>query len=218
MGSISLEYLFSVHKRLEKEYPERNSLLMYENPYQLAVAVALSAQTTDAGVNRVSPELFGRWPNPESLAAADVIELETLIHPLGFFHQKARNLIAAAERIVKVYDGEIPREMNQLTSLPGIGRKSANVIRAHVWNLPGIIVDTHFGRVCRRLGLTLADNPDNVERELAAMVPEAIQNIFSMTVNYHGRRYCMAKRPNCRDCPLNDICPKTGVTAKLPSD
>ncbi len=214
MGSISLEYLFSVHVRLEKTYPERNSLLVHDNPYQLAVAVSLSAQTTDAGVNRVTPELFQRWPNPESLASADIKELENLIHPLGFFHQKARNLIAAAERVVDIYGGEIPREMNQLTSLPGIGRKSANVIRAHVWNLPGIIVDTHFGRVCRRLGLTLAENPDKVERELSALVPDEMQNDFSMMVNYHGRRYCMAKKPNCRGCPLNDICPQVGVAFK----
>ncbi|RKX88167.1 MAG: endonuclease III [Spirochaetes bacterium] len=214
MGSISLEYLFSIQERLEKEYPERGSLLMYENLYQLTVAVALSAQTTDAGVNRVTPELFQRWPNPKSLASADIKELENLIHPLGFFHQKARNLIAAAERVVDIYGGEIPREMNQLTSLPGIGRKSANVIRAHVWNLPGIIVDTHFGRVCRRLGLTLAENPDKVERELSALVPDEMQNDFSMMVNYHGRRYCMAKKPNCRGCPLNDICPQVGVAFK----
>ena len=177
------------------------------------MAVSLSAQTTDAGVNKVTPELFRRWPDPAALAGADAVELEVLIHSLGFFRQKASNLIASARRVVEDFDGEIPREMNHLISLPGIGRKSANVIRAHVWNLPGIIVDTHFGRVCRRLGLTEAKDPEKVEKEITALIPEELQITFSMTANFHGRRYCMSRKPNCAGCPLNDICPKHGLGA-----
>ncbi len=203
--------LGDIINRLDKEYPGRDSMLNYENPYQLTVAVSLSAQTTDAGVNRVSPDLFRRWPDHASLAAADLNELEEVIHSLGFYHQKARNLRAAALRIEEDFGGEIPKEMEELTSLPGIGRKSANVIRGHLWNLPGIIVDTHFGRVCRRLGLTAAENPEKVEKEIAAIIPEYLQHDFSMTVNFHGRRYCMSRKPNCSECPLNDICPKKGV-------
>ena len=197
--------------RLEAEYPDREPLLVYKTPYQLTVAVALSAQTTDAAVNRVTPELFRRWPDPAALSTADPDELEELIHSLGFFRQKSRNLIAAARRIITVYQGEIPREMADLTSLPGIGRKSANVIRAHVWNLPGIIVDTHFGRVCRRLGLTESKNPDIVEKEVSAIIPTEDQNAFSMAANFHGRRCCRSRRPDCKACPLEDLCPKYGV-------
>lgn len=197
--------------RLNAEYPEREPLLIYENPYQLTVAVALSAQTTDAAVNRVTPELFRRWPHAAALASAERAQLEELVHPLGFFRQKAKNLIGAAGRIISEYDGEVPRDMEDLISLPGIGRKSANVIRAHIWNLPGIIVDTHFGRVCRRLGLTESKDPVKVERELAALIPDPDQNAFSMTANFHGRRYCHSRKPNCDACPLEDICPKYGV-------
>jgi len=204
-------FLSAIIPLLNHEYPERESLLNYENPYQLAVAVSLSAQTTDAGVNRVSPELFRRWPDPESLSHADIQELEKIIHPLGFFHQKARNLVAAAERINIVFGGKLPMEMKELTSLAGIGRKSANVIRAHLWSLPGIIVDTHFGRVCRRLGLTVAENPVQLEREIANLIPEDIQNDFSMTVNFHGRKFCFARKPDCVHCPLNGLCPQKGV-------
>ncbi len=193
---------------LADEYPDHTSMLTYLNPYQLTVSVALSAQTTDAAVNKVSPELFRRWPNPASLASADVNELEQVIHSLGYFRQKARNLIAASRRITEVYSGEIPKEMDELTSLPGIGRKSANVIRGHIWGFPGIIVDTHFGRVCRRLGLTEAADPAKVEKDIEAMIPRERWNEFSMTANYHGRKYCMARKPNCFECPLEGVCPK----------
>ncbi len=203
--------LAEIIRRLDAEYPDRFSLLNWETPFQLCVAVALSAQTTDAGVNKVTPKLFRRWPNPESMAEADTAEVEEVIHSLGFFRQKARNLVAAATRIRDEYSGEVPRSMDDLTSLPGIGRKSANVIRGHIWNLPGIIVDTHFGRVCRRLGLTEEKDPVKVEKELGAMVPEEAQHGFSMTANFHGRRYCHSRKPSCSDCPLEDICPKYGV-------
>ncbi len=207
----SSKRLAEIFRRLNEEYPDRESLLTYTNPFQLTVAVALSAQTTDAAVNKVTPELFRRWPNPVALAAADNTEVEELIHPLGFFRQKARNLIGSASRLMSEYDGEVPQGMDDLTSLPGIGRKSANVIRGHIWNLPGIIVDTHFGRVCRRLGLTESKDPTKVEREIQEIVPLEEQRAFSMTANFHGRRYCHSRKPKCSDCPLEPICPKYGV-------
>ena len=203
--------LAEIIRRLEAEYPDRVSLLNWETPFQLTVAVALSAQTTDAAVNKVTPGLFQRWPTPAALAAAAVPEVEEMVHSLGFFRQKAKNLVAAAARIESEFGGEIPRSMEELTSLPGIGRKSANVIRGHIWNLPGIIVDTHFGRVCRRLGLTEEKDPVKVERELGALVPEEKQHDFSMTANFHGRRYCHSRKPDCPGCPLEDLCPKYGL-------
>lgn len=193
--------------RLKAEYPDRKPLLQYEDAFQLLVSVSLSAQTTDAAVNKVTPKLFRRWSTPSALASADRDEVEELVHSLGFFRQKAKNLIAASRCLVEQFGGEVPKSMEDLISLPGIGRKSANVIRAHIWNLPGIIVDTHFGRVCRRLGLTMQEDPVKVELELVRMIPKERQQEFSMTANFHGRKYCMSRKPNCTDCPLNDICP-----------
>ncbi len=195
-------------QRLDSEYPVKESMLSYSNAFELSVAVALSAQTTDAAVNSVTPELFRRWPSAELLAAADTEELEAVIHRLGFFRQKARNLKAAASRISEEFNGNVPREIKDLVSLPGIGRKSANVIRAHIWDLPGIIVDTHFGRVCRRLGLTDQKDPVKVEREIEQIIPVEKWTDFSMTANYHGRKYCKARKPECNKCPLEDLCPK----------
>jgi endonuclease-3 len=197
---------------LNNEYKDRGPLLEFRNPFELLAAVSLSAQTTDAAVNRVTPELFRRWPDPESLSGADSVELEELVHPLGFFRQKARNLIAASRMLVEDYGSTVPENMDELTSLPGIGRKSANVIRSHVWKLPAIIVDTHFGRVCRRLGLTEETDPDKVEHAMQVFIPAARWSEFSMTANLHGRRYCMSRKPDCGACPLEGLCPKIGVT------
>ena len=208
---ISDARLHSIMALLASAHPRINSLLHYQSPFQLCVAVALSAQTTDNAVNAATPELFKRWPTPARLAAADPAELESVIHSLGFFRQKARSLIAASRAIVEQFAGEVPESMEDLTSLPGIGRKSANVIRTHIYNHPGIIVDTHFGRVCRRLGLTARKDPVKLEFELAALVPENRQHQFSMTANLHGRRFCRSRRPLCTSCPLEELCPKHGV-------
>ncbi|RLW69949.1 MAG: endonuclease III [spirochete symbiont of Stewartia floridana] len=199
--------LNQIMDRLKEKYPDRRTLLRYINPFELAMSVALSAQTTDAAVNNVTPVLFSRWPTPSALAGAVQEEVEEVIHSLGFFRQKARNLIAAARLLTEEFGGDVPQSMEDLTSLPGIGRKSANVIRGHIWNLPGIIVDTHFGRVCRRLGLTEQNDPYKVEMELSRLIPEDRQHEFSMTVNFHGRRYCMSRKPNCHACFLRSICP-----------
>ena len=196
---------------LHQEYRDIKSMLDFNSSFELLVAVSLSAQTTDVAVNRTTPGLFARWPDAESLAEAEPGELEAVIHSLGFFRQKARNLIGAARLIRQRFGGKVPRSMEDLTSLPGVGRKSANVIRAHIWNLPGIIVDTHFGRVSRRLGLTLGKSPDAVEVDLGARVVPQEQIFFSMAVNKHGRVYCMARKPDCSHCPLSEICPRVGL-------
>jgi len=198
-------------RRLDNEYPNWRPLLNYRNPYELFVAVSLSAQTTDAAVNKVTPELFRLYPNARKLVDADIRKLEEIIHPLGFFRQKARNLTRGARRITEEYGGEVPREMENLITLSGIGRKSANVIRSHIWGLPGVIVDTHFGRVCRRLGLTKKSNPVKIEREIEALIPQENHIDFSMRINLHGRNYCMSRNPNCNPCPLGDICPSYGL-------
>ena len=193
--------------RLDREYSDRRPLLNYTTPFELSVAVALSAQTTDAAVNLVTPEIFKRWPGPQELAKADEGELQDVIHSLGFFRQKARNCIAASRILVEKFHSQVPDSMENLIMLPGIGRKSANVIRAHLWNQPGIIVDTHFGRVCRRLGLSEEKDPVKLESQLLLLIPESRQIEFSMTANLHGRRYCKSRRPLCKDCPLMDLCP-----------
>jgi len=198
-------------RRLGNEYPNWRIPLNYRNPYELFVAVSLSAQTTDAAVNKVTPELFRLYPSARELVSADIRKLEEIIHPLGFFRQKARNLIRGAKRIAEEYGGEVPREMESLTSLSGIGRKSANVIRSQIWGLPGIIVDTHFGRVCRRLGLTEESDPVKIEREIEAIIPRRHHIDFSMRINLHGRKCCMSRNPNCDACPLGDICPSFGL-------
>lgn len=210
-GRSGLDRLTSILDGLNIEYRDRRPLLEFRNPFELLVAVSLSAQTTDAAVNRVTPELFRRWPDPESLSGADSGELEELVHPLGFFRQKARNLIAASSMLAEEYGSAVPEGMDELTSLPGIGRKSANVIRSHVWNLPAIIVDTHFGRVCRRLGLTEETDPERVEHALQVLIPVTRWSEFSMTANLHGRKYCMSRKPDCTACPLEGLCPKNGV-------
>lgn len=193
---------------LDAEYPNRQPLLDYRSPFELLVSVALSAQTTDVAVNKVTPELFQRWPNAVELSQANQGELEDVIHSLGFFRQKAKNLIASSKVLVERFDGRVPQSMENLIALPGIGRKSANVIRAHVWGLPGIIVDTHFGRVCRRIGFTTQKDPVRVEKDIVAIVPEHRHIEFSMTANLHGRRYCHSRKPNCDECFLGALCPK----------
>lgn len=199
--------LIEIMDILAVTYPDRRPLLVYANAFQLLMSVPLSAQTTDAAVNKVTPELFRRWPDAAALAAANPNDVQEVIHSLGFFRQKAKNLVAAAQILAEQYNGTVPESLAALTCLPGIGRKSANVIRAHLWGYPGIIVDTHFGRVCRRLNLTAQNDPVKVETEISAIVPEERQVEFSMTANLHGRRYCHSRKPLCLECPLKNICP-----------
>ena len=188
-------------------YPDTRTPLRHSNGFELLVATILSAQTTDEQVNRVSAPLFRRYPDVASLAAADTEEVERLIRSIGLFRNKARNIVACAAELLAQFDGAIPGDIDSLTSLPGVGRKTANVVAAHYLGLPGVIVDTHFGRVVRRLGLTEHRNPARVEDDVRAIVPPVAQSQFSAVVNRHGRLVCRARDPRCDDCPLASLCP-----------
>jgi endonuclease-3 len=193
--------------RLAAEYPDAECALHHDNPFQLLVATILSAQTTDERVNTVTPALFRRYPAAEDLAAADPAELEELIHPTGFFRNKTKSLIGMASAVVERHGGKIPGSMLELTALPGVGRKTANVVRSVGLDLPGLPVDTHVGRLSRRLGLTTETDPVKVEHELNSMIPAPERGRFSLRMIDHGRRVCLARTPRCDDCVLNDYCP-----------
>ncbi|MCE2524865.1 MAG: endonuclease III [Acidimicrobiia bacterium] len=195
------------HERLKREYPDADCALVHDSPYQLLVATILSAQCTDKRVNMVTPGLFARYPAPEDLAACNPSELEAMIHSTGFFQSKARNLIGMADRLVRHHGGEVPSSMRELTALPGVGRKTANVVRSVAFDLPGLPVDTHVGRLARRLGMTEATDPTVVERELNPMIPAGERGDFSMRLILHGRQVCRARRADCDRCICNDFCP-----------
>lgn len=197
--------------RLAEEYPEARCELDHESPYQLLVATILSAQCTDARVNMVTPSVFARYPTPEDLAEANPLELEELIHSTGFFRNKAKSLLGMANALVERHGGEVPTAMKDLASLPGVGRKTANVVRSVAFDLPGLPVDTHVGRLSRLLGLTTETDAVKVEHELNAMIPAAERGRFSLRLILHGRRVCIARRPRCEDCVLNDFCPSSRV-------
>jgi endonuclease-3 len=196
--------------RLSVEYPgtaQELCELDHETPFQLLVATILSAQTTDARVNTVTPAVFARWPDAAALAAADPLALEEVLHPTGFFRQKAKSLLGMARILLEEHGGEVPTAMADLVRLPGVGRKTANVIRSVGFGLPGLPVDTHVLRLSVRLGLTTETDPVKVEHVLGALVPARDWGLLSERVILHGRRVCDAKRPRCDDCVLNDFCP-----------
>ena len=193
--------------------------LDHTSPFQLAVATILSAQTTDARVNTVTPVLFAKWPDAKALAEADIAELEEVLHPTGFFRQKAKSVQGMARILLEEHDGEVPTELADLVKLPGIGRKTANVIRSVAYGLPGLPVDTHVLRLSVRLGLTDETDPVKVEHALGALLPPKEWGLFSERVILHGRRICDARQPNCEECVLNDFCPaafKAELTGRKP--
>ena len=200
--------------RLAVLYPGAECELVHSNPYELLSATILSAQCTDARVNMVTPALFKRYPTVHDLAVADPAELETIIRSTGFYASKARNLIGMARRVVDVYGGEVPRELDDLVTLPGVGRKTGNVLRSVVFDLPGLAVDTHVGRLSRRLGLTTEEDPVKVEKVLNAFLPPAEWGRFSLRLILHGRRVCDAKKPKCDSCELEDVCPSSAMPSK----
>ena len=202
--------------RLAEEYPgdaHQLCALTHENAFQLVVATILSAQTTDERVNEVTPALFRAYPGPEELAGADLGELEAIIHPTGFFRNKARSLKGMAGVLVERFGGVVPSSIEDLTTLPGVGRKTANVIRSVGLGLPGLPVDTHVGRLSRRLGLTAETDPVKAEHELSSLLPPTEWGSFSLRLILHGRQVCVARRPHCVDCLLSDFCP----SAELPA-
>ena len=194
------------HERLKGEY-EAVCELEHRNPFELLVATILSAQCTDARVNATVPALFERWPDAEALASADPGELEEVVHPTGFYRSKARNLQGMARQLLADHDGEVPTSLRDLVKLPGVGRKTANVIRSVAFDLPGLPVDTHVGRLVRRLGITDEEDPVKVELALNPMIPQYERGDFSLRLILHGRRVCSARKPACDDCVLNDYCP-----------
>ena len=195
------------HERLRSEYPEAICELDHTNAFELLTATILSAQSTDKRVNMVTPELFAKYPTPEDLAQADPEVVERLIHSTGFFKAKTRSIIGMATALVERYHGEVPGAMKDLVSLPGVGRKTANVVRSEALGLPGLPVDTHVLRLSHRLQLTDEPDPVKVEMALNPMVPMHERGEFSLRVILHGRRVCFARKPNCAGCVLNDFCP-----------
>ena len=212
MASPTPDYVTEIITRLRAAYPDAHCALDYETPLQLLAAVILSAQCTDERVNLTTPALFARYPTVEALAAADPAELEAIVRPTGFYRNKARFLRQAAARLLAEYNGEVPPEMDALLSLPGVARKTANVVRGEIYGLAdGITVDTHVKRLSARLGLTAESDPVKVERDLMALIPRQSWIEIAHLLIWHGRRVCTARKPNCPACPLNDICPSSSV-------
>ncbi|MCK4772050.1 MAG: endonuclease III [Candidatus Latescibacteria bacterium] len=201
-----VERASEIAKRLSEGHPDAGVALRHTSPLELMVSTILSAQCTDERVNSVTPELFKRFQAVRDYADADTGELEEMIRPTGFFRQKAKSIQGACSAIAQEHGGEVPREMDALTSLPGVGRKTANCIRGGAWGIPGITVDTHVKRLSRRLGLTDHTDPVKIEYDLNELLPEEIWYEFSNAMIFHGRRVCDARRPDCPNCMLSDLC------------
>ena len=201
-----------VISRLKDEYPDARTELTWENPLELLVATMLSAQTTDVRVNMVTEKLFEKYRTAADYAGADPAELEADIRPTGFYRNKARSLQGMARALLDEHGGEVPRTMAGLVSLPGVGRKTANVVLGNAFGVDeGVVVDTHVRRVSRRLGLTAEKDPEKIEQDLLGVVPEGERTLFSHLLIFHGRRVCKARKPDCPGCVLNDICPSSTV-------
>lgn len=191
---------------LKGRYPDVKTPLVHRNAFELLIATILSAQCTDRQVNAVTPDLFAAFPSPEALAAAPQAKVERLVHGTGFYRNKAKNIRKCAETLLREHGGEVPESLDALTKLPGVGRKTANVVRSTIWGTPAVVVDTHVGRVSRRLGLTDQKDPVKVEFELMDCVPEAEWNDLGLRFIFFGREICDARRPRCPECPLRELC------------
>jgi endonuclease-3 len=206
--------VLEVLTRLKRLYPDATCSLDYETPVQLLVATILSAQCTDERVNKVTPALFARFPTAEALATAAPEELETLVKSTGFYRNKAKNIRAACQKIMAEFDGQVPQRMEELISLPGVARKTANVVMAHAFGInAGVTVDTHVKRLSNRLGFTHHDNPVKIERDLMKLLPQPDWENWSIRLIYHGRAVCMARNPACDRCELADLCPSAKVSS-----
>jgi endonuclease-3 len=200
-------------RKLAQLYPDARCALHHQSPLQLLVATILSAQCTDARVNLVTPVLFARYRDAQAFATADRTELESYIQSTGFFRNKARSIIACCQALVERHGGEVPATMEELVPLAGVGRKTANVILGSAFGVPGITVDTHVGRLSRRLGLTTHTDPAKVERDLMELIAKKDWTMFSHRLIFHGRQVCHARKPDCAGCGLAKLCPKAGVPA-----
>lgn len=202
------ERIGEILRLLHAQYPEIECALHHRNAFELLVATILSAQCTDERVNKVTPALFARFPTPAAMAAADLIALEELVRSTGFYHNKAKNIQAAAQRIVAVYGGEVPKTMAELLTLGGVARKTANVVLGVIHRIAdGVVVDTHVKRLSGRLGLTTETTPEKIERDLMVLVPQDEWIDFSHMLIFHGRQVCDARKPRCGICTLSHLCP-----------
>ncbi|REK12834.1 MAG: endonuclease III [Actinobacteria bacterium] len=196
----------AVLNRLRGRYPNIETALDYENAWQLLVVTVLSAQTTDENVNKVAPSLFAAYPNPESLADANPEDVEQIVFSTGFYRQKTKSIIKLSQAVVELFDNEVPADLDELVKLPGVGRKTASVVLAEVWDVPAIAVDTHVNRVARRLGLTTESDAVKIEKDLMALYPKASWSGISMRFIQFGRDTCDARRPDCGHCELFKLC------------
>jgi endonuclease III len=205
------ERIRPIVERLAAEYPDAEIALRFRSDLELLVSVMLSAQTTDVNVNRVTERLFEKYRRPEDYLAVPVEELERDIYATGFFRQKTKALRGTMQRLLEEHGGEVPRRLEELVQLPGVARKTANVVAAELGEPQGIVVDTHVRRLSQRLGLTKEDDPVKIERDLQRLVPREYWGLFPHLLIWHGRRVCMARAPRCEDCVLNDLCPSSRV-------
>ncbi len=199
-----------INRELAEVYPDAHSELDFASPYQLLVATILSAQTTDQRVNLVTPALFARYPTPADLADADPAEVEMLVQSTGFFRAKTKSIIGMAKAVCERYGGEVPGRLVDLVTLPGAGRKTANVVLGNAFGVPGITVDTHFGRLVRRFGWTTETEPVKVEAAISELLPKSEWTMLSHRLIWHGRRVCHARKPACGACPIAPLCPSYG--------
>ncbi|AYY15185.1 endonuclease III [Actinobacteria bacterium YIM 96077] len=199
-----------INRELATLYPDAHCELDFSTPFQLLVATVLSAQTTDTRVNSVTPTLFSAYPDAPALAAADPVRVEDIIQPTGFFRAKTKSIINMAEALTERFDGEVPRTMEELVTLPGVGRKTANVILGNAFDVPGLTVDTHFSRLVRRWQWTQSTDANQIEADVAALFPKQEWTMLSHRIIWHGRRRCHARRPACGACPLERLCPAYG--------
>ena len=205
----------AVLQKLRTTYPDAHCELDHQGAFQLLVATILSAQCTDVRVNMVTPALFKQYPDAKSLAAARQEDVEDLVRSTGFFRNKAKNLIAAAKSLVREHAGEIPKDLEALTRLPGVGRKTANVVLGNAYGIEaGIVVDTHVARLSKRLGLTKHSDPVKIEKDLMKVVPREAWTLWSHLLIWHGRRRCSARKPDCPDCELHRLCPSADKFAR----
>ena len=205
--SARVEQALAVDKALAAAYPDARCELDHRTPLELLVATVLSAQTTDARVNTVTPELFATFPTPKAYAEADRETVESILRPLGFHRSKAQALIGIGQALVERFESEVPDRLEDLISLPGVGRKTANVVLGNAFGIPGLTVDTHVGRLARRLGWSRSTDPVRVENDIAELLPEEDWTMACHRLIFHGRQICTARRPKCESCPIMDLCP-----------
>jgi endonuclease III len=211
------ERIVPVIQRLVAAHPDATIALRFRSPLELLVSVMLSAQTTDVNVNRVTETLFRKYHRPEDYLAVPVEELENDIRPTGFFRQKTKSIRGTMKMLIEDFDGEVPRTLDELTRLPGVARKTANVVASELGDTQGIVVDTHVRRLSQRLGFTKRDDPVKIERDLQRLVPREYWGVFPHLLIWHGRRVCIARNPHCEECVLSDLCPSRRVEREPPS-